>query len=164
MDESKEINVIDIKIVPNRFLKPNTTEKLLNKIYDLEGPQRVLIHGPSLPVKVFYGPGKGNVVNHTDRKEIDVKGNAVELRVSVGEIVITVDISKFNDFMDELTHILQEGIPCDYSLFVGIFTRTKTTISDYLKYGDNFESVIDSRYIGLVDSRRKSSETVKVIK
>ena len=164
MEESKKINVIDIKIVPNRFLKPNTTEKLLNKIYDLEGPQRVLIHGPSLPVKVFYGPGKGNVVNHTDRKEIDVKGNAVELRVSVGEIVITVDISKFNDFMDELTPILQESIPCDYSLFVGIFTRTKTTISDYLKYGDNFESVIDSRYIGLVDSRRKSSETVKVIK
>lgn len=164
MDESKKINVIDIKIVPNRFLKPKTTEKILNKIYTLEGPQRVLIHGPSLPAKVFYGPGKGNIVNHTDRKEIDVKGNSIELRVSVGEIVITVDISKFNDFMDELTPILQDDMPCDYSLFVGIFTRTKTTISDYLKYGDNFESVIDNRYIGLVDSRRKSSETVKVIK
>lgn len=164
MDESKEINVIDIKIVPNRFLKPNTTEKLLNKIYNLEGPQRVLIHGPSLPNKVFYGPGKGHDVNHTDRKEIDVKGNSIELRVSVGEIIVTVDISKFNEFMDELTPILEEGIPCDYSLLVGVFTRTKTTISDYLKYGNNFEDVIDNRYIGLVDCRRKSSETVKVIK
>ena len=66
--------------------------------------------------------------------------------------------------MEELTPILTEGMPCDYSLFVGIFTRTKTTISDYLKYGNNFEDVIDNRYIGLVDSRRKSSETVKVIK
>ena len=27
-----EINVIDIKIYPNRFLKPKTTELLLNKI------------------------------------------------------------------------------------------------------------------------------------
>ncbi len=164
MEESKKINIIDIKIVPNRFLKPKTTEKLLNKIYNLEGPQRVLIHGPSLPVKVFYGPGKGHDVNHTDRKEIDIKGNSIELRVSVGEIVITADISKFNDFMDELTPMLEESMPCDYSILVGIFTRTKTTISDYLKYGDNFESVIDNRYIGLVDSRRKSSETVKVIK
>ena len=32
MSESKEINVIDIKIVPYRYLKPQTTEKVLNKI------------------------------------------------------------------------------------------------------------------------------------
>ena len=164
MDELKEINVIDIKIVPNRYLKPNTTEKILNGIYDLEGQQRVLIHGPSLPLKVFYGPGKGHEVNHTDRKCIDVKGNEIELRVMVGEIVITVDMSKFNEFMDDLHIILDENMPCDYSLLVGIFTRTKSTISDYLKYGNNFEEVIDDRYIGLVDSRAKTSETVKVIK
>jgi methyl-coenzyme M reductase subunit D len=66
--------------------------------------------------------------------------------------------------MDDLQIILDENIPCDYSLLVGIFTRTKTTISDYLKYGNNFETVIDDRYIGLVDSRAKTSETVKVIK
>ena len=49
-----EINVIDIKIYPNRFLKPKTTELLLNKICGLEGYVRFLIHGPSLPKKVFY--------------------------------------------------------------------------------------------------------------
>ena len=136
----------------------------MNELYELEGQQRVLIHGPSIPLKVFYGPGKGHVVNHTDRKEINVKGNPVELRVMVGEIVITVDMSKFNEFMDKLHIILDENMPCDYSLLVGIFTRTKSTISDYLKYGNNFEDVIDDRYIGLVDSRAKTSETVKVIK
>jgi methyl-coenzyme M reductase subunit D len=164
MDESKEINVIDIKIIPNRYLKPTTAEKILNLIYELDGPQRVLIHGPSIPLKVFYGPGKGHDVNHTDRKKITVKGEEIELRVMVGEIVITLDIAKFNKFMDNLQIILDENIPCDYSLLVGIFTRTKTTISDYLKYGNNFETVIDDRYIGLVDSRAKTSETVKVIK
>ncbi|WP_296886128.1 methyl-coenzyme M reductase operon protein D [uncultured Methanobrevibacter sp.] len=164
MDESEKVNVIDIKIIPNRYLKPDTTEKLLNSIYNLEGHQRVLIHGPSIPLKVFYGPGKGHVVNHTDRKVINVKGNDLELRVMVGEIVITVDISKFNEFMEDLEGILDEFIPCDYSMLVGIFTRTKSTISDYLKYGNNFESAIDERYIGLVDSRAKTSETVKVIK
>ena len=164
MDESEKINVIDIKIIPNRYLKPDTTEKILNDLYDLKGQQRVLIHGPSIPLKVFYGPGKGHVVNHTDRKEINVKGNPVELRVMVGEIVVTVDISKFNEFMDGLEGVLELHMPCDYSLLVGIFTRTKSTISDYLKYGNNFENVIDDRYIGLVDSRAKTSETVKVIK
>ena len=164
MDESEKVNVIDIKIIPNRYLKPDTTEKLLNSIYNLEGHQRVLIHGPSIPLKVFYGPGKGHVVNHTDRKVINVKGNDLELRVMVGEIVITVDMSKFNVFMEDLEGILDEFMPCDYSILVGIFTRTKSTISDYLKYGNNFESAIDERYIGLVDSRAKTSETVKVIK
>lgn len=164
MVESEKINVIDVKIVPNRYLKPDTTEKILNELYELDGQQRVLIHGPSIPLKVFYGPGKGHVVNHTDRKEINVKGNAVELRVMVGEIVITVNMSKFNEFMDGLEHILESNMPCDYSLLVGIFTRTKSTISDYLKYGNNFEEVLDDRYIGLVDSRAKTSETVKVIK
>ena len=164
MDESEKVNVIDIKIIPNRYLKPDTTEKLLNSIYNLEGHQRVLIHGPSIPLKVFYGPGKGHVVNHTDRKVINVKGNDLELRVMVGEIVITVYMSKFNAFMEDLECILDEFIPCDYSILVGIFTRTKSTISDYLKYGNNFESAIDERYIGLVDSRAKTSETVKVIK
>ena len=164
MDESEKINVIDIKIIPNRYLKPDTTEKILNDLYDLEGQQRVLIHGPSIPLKVFYGPGKGHVVNHTDRKEINVKGNPIELRVMVGEIVITVDMNKFNEFMDGLESVLEQYMPCDYSLLVGIFTRTKSTISDYLKYGNNFENVIDDRYIGLVDSRARTSETVKVIK
>lgn len=164
MEESEKINVIDIKIVPNRYLKPDTTEKILNDIYELDGHQRILIHGPSIPLKVFYGPGRGHVVNHTDRKEINIKGNPVELRVMVGDIVITVDISKFDDFMDDLLAILDEKVPCDYSLMVGIFTRTQSTISDYLKYGNNFESVIDERYIGLVDSRARTSETVKVIK
>ena len=164
MSESEQINVVDIKIIPNRYLKPDTTEKILNELYELNGQQRVLIHGPSLPLKVFYGPGKGHAVNHTDRKEINVKGNIIELRVMVGEIIVTVDMFKFNEFMDNLEDVLENNMPCDYSVLVGIFTRTKSTISDYLKYGNNFEDVIDDRYIGLVDSRAKTSEAVKIIK
>ena len=164
MDESKQVNVIDIKIIPNRFLKPNTCEKILNELYELEGNMRVLMHGPSLPKKVFYGPGKGHDVNHTDRKTIQVKGNDVNLRIMVGDIIVTVDISKFNEFMDKLQNIVDENMPYDYTILVGRFTRTKTTISDYLKYGEGFENHIDKHYIGLVDSSARSSETVKVIK
>lgn len=151
MDESKEINVIDIKIVPDRYLKPDTCEKILNEIYELEGLIRVLVHGPSLPKKVFYGPGKGHEVNHSDRKSINIRGESLDLRIMVGNIILTVDISHFNDLMDQLSTILDKNTPCDYSLLVGVFTRTKSTISDYLKYGNGFENYIDERYIGLVD-------------
>ena len=32
-----------------------------------------------------------------------------------------------------------------------------------IEYGTNFENVIDERYIGMVDSRARSSETIKMI-
>ena len=82
----------------------------------------------------------------------------------VKNIILTVDISHFNDLMDQLSTILDKNTPCDYSLLVGVFTRTKSTISDYLKYGNGFENYIDERYIGLVDCRAISSQSVKVIK
>lgn len=164
MDKSKEINVIDIKIVPDRYLKPNTCEKILNEIYELNGLIRVLVHGPSIPKKVFYGPGKGHEVNHSDRKSINIQGESLDLRIMVGNIILTADVTEFNTLMDQLTNILDKNTPCDYSLLVGVFTRTKSTISDYLKYGNRFENYIDERYIGLVDCRARSSESVKIIK
>lgn len=82
----------------------------------------------------------------------------------VGEIIVTVDMSELKEFMNNLKDILETHMPCDYYILIGVFTRTKTTISDYLKYGNNFENSIDRRYIGLVDSHSKTSETVKVIK
>ena len=164
MDESKEINVVDVKIVPDRYLKPDTCEKILNEIYELEGLIRVLVHGPSLPKKVFYGPGKGHEVNHSDRKSINIRGESLDLRIMVGNIILTVDISHFNDLMDQLSTILDKNTPCDYSLLVGVFTRTKSTISDYLKYENRFKNYIDEHYIDLINYRAISSQSVKVIK
>ena len=42
MDESEKVNVIDIKIIPNRYLKPDTTEKLLNSIYSINSIKGIL--------------------------------------------------------------------------------------------------------------------------
>jgi methyl-coenzyme M reductase subunit D len=75
-----------------------------------------------------------------------------------------VELDKFNDFMNQLEDILTETLSVEYSLLVGIFTRTTSTISDYLKYGIGFENLIDKRYIGLIDSRARSSESISIIK
>jgi methyl-coenzyme M reductase subunit D len=90
-DETNIIKATDVKIFPHRILKPQTTETILNEVMVLDGVLRVLINGESLPTIINYGPAKGLPVNHTDRKTINVKGNDVPLRISVGEIILTVN-------------------------------------------------------------------------
>ena len=155
--------IIDIKIVPYRFLKPETSEKVLNKIFELDGIIRGIVHGPSLPKTVYYGPARGTPVNHQYRKSINVKGKNIDLRLLIGEIILTIDVKALNQIMESIETILDETLDFKYILMIGIFTKTQITVSDYLKYGTNFESSIDERYIGMVDSRARSSETIKMI-
>lgn len=155
--------IIDIKIVPYRFLKPETSEKVLNEIFELDGIIRGIVHGPSLPKTVYYGPARGTPVNHQYRKKINVKGQDIDLRLLIGEIILTVNVKLLNDIMESIEKILDETLSFKYILIIGIFTKTQITVSDYLKYGTNFENVIDERYIGMVDSLARSSETIKMI-
>lgn len=158
------IKATDVKIFPHRILKPSTTESILNEIMQLDGVLRVLLNGESLPTIVNFGPAKGLPVNHTDRKTINVKGNDVPLRVSVGEIILTVQLDNLEDFVEQVDEILDNTLNFGYDVKVGVFTKTQTSVSDYMKYGDGFEDKIDSRLIGLVDPNAKSSETVKYIR
>lgn len=164
VDEQKIIKASDVKIFPHRILKPTTTEKILNQILQLDGVLRVLINGKSLPTIVNFGPAKGLPVNHTDRKTINVKGNDVPLRVTVGEIILTVQLDNLEDFVEKVDEILNDTLSFGYDVKVGIFNKTQTSVSDYMKYGEGFEDQIDSRLIGLVDPNAKSSETVRYIR
>ncbi|RAP49612.1 MAG: methyl-coenzyme M reductase operon protein D [Methanosphaera sp. rholeuAM74] len=158
------IKATDVKIFPHRILKPQTTENILSQILELDGVLRVLINGKSLPTMVNFGPAKGLPVNHTDRKTINVNGNEVPLRVSVGEIILTVQLDNLEDFVTQVDRILEESLNFGYDLDVGIFTKHATSVSDYMKYGEGFEDKIDSRLIGLVDPSAKSSETIRYIR
>ena len=163
-NESKIIKATDVKIFPHRILKPETAESILNDVMVLDGVLRVLINGESLPTIVNYGPARGLPVNHTDRKTINVKGNEVPLKVSVGEIILTVQLDNLEDFVVKVDEILENTLSFGYDLKVGVFTKSQTSVSDYMKYGKGFEDKIDSRLIGLVDPNAKSSETVKYIR
>jgi methyl-coenzyme M reductase subunit D len=163
-DETNIIKATDVKIFPHRILKPQTTETILNEVMVLDGVLRVLINGESLPTIINYGPAKGLPVNHTDRKTINVKGNDVPLRISVGEIILTVQLDNLEDFVEKVDEIISNTLNFGYDLKVGVFTKSQTSVSDYMKYGKGFEDKIDSRLIGLVDPNAKSSETVKYIR
>ena len=162
-DEDEVCEIIDIKVVPYRFLKPETSERVLNRIFELDGIVRGILHGPSLPKTVYYGPARGTPVNHQYRKSITVKGQNIDLRLLIGEIILTIDVKLLNEIMESIETILDGTLNFKYILMIGIFSKTQITVSDYLKYGTNFESSIDERYIGMVDSRARSSETIKMI-
>ena len=70
----------------------------------------------------------------------------------------------FEDINNQLDEILENTLSFGYDLKVGVFTKTQTSVSDYMKYGKGFEDKIDSRLIGLVDPNAKSSETVRYIR
>jgi len=157
------IKAIDVKIFPHRRLKPGTTEIILNELLELEGILRFLVNGESLPKVVGYGPARGTSVNHPDRKIITVKGKEVELLVSVGEIVVTIRHENLEEFVEQTNSILEENLNFGFDVGVGIFTRTKTTVSDHLKVGYGIEEHIDPSLIGIVDPKTNSKETVKLI-
>jgi len=160
MDKTK---AIDVKIFPYRLLKPQTTEKILNGIMDFDGVLKILVNGNSIPKVVNYGPAKGTPVNHGDRKVIEVKNKNFELRVSVGELIITVKYDELESFMEKLDALLKETLTMKYEVTTGIFTKTDITVSDYIKVGLGLEKDINPSLLGLADPKSKSSETINLI-
>jgi len=158
-----KIKAVDIRIFPYRRLKPETTEKILNDLLDMEGVIRFLVNGESLPKIVGYGPARGTNVNHPDRKTITVKGKKVELLVSVGDIIVTVKHEKLEKFLEKTNSLLEETLSFGFDLRTGIFTRTETTVSDYLKLSYGIDENVDPIFIGIVDPKANSKETVKLI-
>ena len=158
------IKAIDVKIFPHRRLKPETTEKILNELLELEGAIKFLVNGESLPNIVGYGPARGTSVNHPDRKIITVKGKKVELLVSVGEIVVTIKQENLEEFVAETKNILEKILNFGFDVKIGLFTRTKTTVSDYLKLDYGIEENFDPSLVGMVDPKTNSKETVKLIR
>ncbi|ENN96463.1 methyl-coenzyme M reductase operon protein D [Methanocaldococcus villosus KIN24-T80] len=154
---------MEIEIFPHRYLKASTTEKFLNKLYDLKTVERVVIHGQPLPKVVTYGPARGLPVNHSERKIINVKGVPIELTVMAGRFIVTLsDDSE----LEKIKKICEEMFPFGYDIRVGKFLKDRPTVTDYLKYGEDGVYLInemDRRLIGMVDPRSKLSSSVAVV-
>ncbi|MCC7557826.1 MAG: methyl-coenzyme M reductase operon protein D [Methanobacteriaceae archaeon] len=159
----EKIKAVDVKIFPYRRLKPETAEKILNRIMEFDGILRILVNGKSIPKIIGYGPAKGTPVNHEDRKVIKVKKENLELFVTIGELIITLRYEKLDLFLKKLEKLLKNNLSCEYDVSAGIFTKTNITVSDYLKLGLGFEEGIDPSLIGMVDPNSKSCDTIKLI-
>src|SRR5512136_2367159 len=142
------------RIIPERFLNPETTERLLNKLIEVPGIRRMVLNGPRLPATVDYGPAKGLANPHTMRKTIHVGDEKLELQVHVGTIVLELEN---RDIIPALEAACKQ-VFTDYSFYIqeGRYMKTEPSLVDYCKYGPDADKTI----IGLADPKSKSRPVI----
>jgi methyl-coenzyme M reductase subunit D len=130
----EQVPLPEVLIFPARLLKAETTEKLLNSVYEVPHVRHVTVSGESLPSTLTSGPGKGMENEHPERRKIKVKGSEIELRLLVGRIFVEVeDVDFVDEVMAKVEEICKELLPFGFSLEVGRYSKFKPTVTDYKK-------------------------------
>ncbi len=142
------------RIDSERFLNPETTERLLNQIVSVPGVRRMVLNGPRLPATVTFGPAKGMDNPHQMRRTIRVGDQEMELQVHVGTILLELESC---DVIPALKAAI-EPVFCDFSfrLKEGRFMKTEPSLVDYCKFGPD----ADKEMLGLADPRSKSRPVI----
>jgi methyl-coenzyme M reductase subunit D len=142
------------RIVTERFLNPETTEKILNRLVAIEGIRRIIINGPNIPQLVPYGPARGLPNPHSARARITVGDTEVDLRVQVGTILLEIET---RDIIPQIEEACREVFTkFTYGLKEGKFMRSTPTQTDYAKYGPG----ADEMMLGIVDPKNKNGPTL----
>lgn len=124
----------EIGILPSRLLSAATTEKLINRIYEVKHVRQVTCQGEGLPEKITLGPAAGLPVNHPERRKIKIKGQDTELRVLVGRVFVEIDdIDNVKEALEAIEVICEELLPFGFDLEVGRYSKFKPTVTDYAK-------------------------------
>ena len=122
----------EIMIMPSRLLYAATTEKLINRLYEVKHVRQITCQGEGLPEKITLGPAAGLPVNHPERKKIKIKGKETELRVLVGRVFVEIDdIDNVKKALSEIEVICEELLPFGFDLEVGRYSKFKPTVTDY---------------------------------
>ncbi|MCE5296309.1 MAG: methyl-coenzyme M reductase operon protein D [Euryarchaeota archaeon] len=130
----EQIPLPEILIFPARLLRAETTEKLLNRVYEVPHVRHVTVSGESLPEKLSSGEGKGLKNEHSEKKKITVKGSEVDLRLLVGRVFVELeDVEYIDDSTARIEEICKEILPFGFSLEVGRYSKFKPTVTDYKK-------------------------------
>lgn len=133
-DKLEPVPLPEVLIFPNRLLSAETTEKLLNAVYDVPHVRQVNLSGEGIPAVVGSGPAKGAAVEHEGRKVINVKGREIELRLLVGRVFVEIDdIDHVEKALEAIDAICQALLPFGYNLEVGRYSKYRPTVTDYKK-------------------------------
>ncbi|HON81656.1 MAG TPA: methyl-coenzyme M reductase operon protein D [Methanoregulaceae archaeon] len=143
-----------VRIVSERLMNPETTERVMNLILAVGGIRRVVLNGPRIPPSIPYGPARGVVNPHTMRKTISLGGQEVELEVHVGTILLELESE---EYIPKIKAACDEAFTTmSYSLKEGRFMKTEPTIVDYAKYGPDADKAI----IGITDPGSRSGPII----
>jgi methyl-coenzyme M reductase subunit D len=159
MSDSASTNedTIQIEIFPSRILSPETAQKLIAELYQVDGILRVMVQGSRLPEKVGYGPGTGEKVEHPLRKPIQIGDQVIELKISVGRIRLELTDAEAKE---KVRTVCEKMLPFSFEFREGYFLRRKPTVTDYAKLGPE----ADSRLLGMVDPKANINQLVFIEK
>lgn len=149
MPQDAQKEAVQIEIFPKRLLFPETAQKLLSRIAELKGIERMLVLGEKLPTYVPSGPATGLPVEHRERRVIKVGDELFELTVQVGRIRLELEN---RDLIEQIRKICDETLPFGYILREGLFFPKKPTITDYAKLGPD----ADEKLLGMTDPRKRA--------
>jgi methyl-coenzyme M reductase subunit D len=152
-----EDSVIQIEIFPSRILSPETAQKLMVELYQVDGIIRVMVHGNRLPERVSEGPGTGEKVEHPLRKPIQIGDQVIELKISVGRIRLELSNAEAKEKVRE---VCEKMLPFSFEFREGNFFRRKPTVTDYAKLGPE----ADPRLLGMTDPKAKTNQLVFIEK
>jgi methyl-coenzyme M reductase subunit D len=142
------------RVVPERLLNPDTVERLLNLLVDIQSIRKILIKGSSLPPAVPYGPARGAPNPHSKRGTIMVGEQPVEIRVHVG--IIDMELED-RDALPQIKAACEEVFTeFSYSIKEGRFMKTQASTSDYAKYGPDADELL----LGLADPKSRKGPII----
>ncbi|QYZ79050.1 methyl-coenzyme M reductase operon protein D [Methanofollis formosanus] len=142
------------RIVPARFLNPETVESLLTRILEIGGIRRLVLNGPRLPATIPYGPARGKPNPHPMRKVIRVGDQDMELQVHVGTILLELEDRSYIDPIRQACDEVFVNFP--YGFSEGTFIKRQATVSDYAKYGPDADELI----LGMTDPKSRSGPLI----
>jgi methyl-coenzyme M reductase subunit D len=141
---------MDIEIFPHRLLSADTTESLLNALDEIEGVKKIVLQGQKLP----------SDAGNPDRREINIKGEVVDLQVKTGRVLMEIEDE---ETIDEVRLKCEDNLPFGFNVHVGTFIRKQKTVSDKIKYGEALEN-IPEELVGLTDQNAQLSERATILK
>jgi methyl-coenzyme M reductase subunit D len=143
-----------VRIVPARLLYPETVQKLINLLYEIDGIRRMLLNGPSVPATVPYGPAKGLENSHTMRQRIQVGEKEIQLQVQVGTILLELEN---RDIIPAIKAACDETFTnFSYQFQEGRFMKTEPSLVDYAKFGPD----ADKNVIGMADPKSRQGPVI----
>jgi len=149
-----EATLPQCRIDSQRFMTPETTERLLNCIISIPGVRRMVLNGPRLPATVPFGPAKGSANPHPMRKTIKVGDQEMELQVHVGTVLLELESSDIIPALKAAIELVFRNFSCRVK--EGRFMKTEPSLVDYCKFGPN----ADKDMIGLTDPSSRSRPVI----
>ncbi|MFA6641954.1 MAG: methyl-coenzyme M reductase operon protein D [Methanomethylophilus sp.] len=124
----------EVRILTNRLLSAETTEKVLNALDVIEHIRQINMNGENLPAVINSGPAKGIANDHTERRLIHVGNQEVELHCLVGAFFLELEVDSnemLESVMEEVRKVCDATIKDGYSLEIGMYSKYRPSLNDY---------------------------------